>query len=292
MKKAHITNYKNAHYWKKENKYILTGYRKNHNTIQKILTSLKTQHNELLNVYTHLIPSILLITHTIFFIINKILFFQEEISLNFTFPLIFSYLVSIFCLSASSIYHLFSCKDFKTCCTLIKYDHCGILGLIYFHFVTSFYYMFYYSTFLICFYTGIISCGGFFMLFVIFAKKYQDEKFKFFRTFSFIFFICTNIFPICHVLINSYLANDQNNFIDYFEAFYFVGFEFLFYIIGVFFYLSNYPEKIFPKKFDIWCNSHVIWHVFVALAIYMQFKASNIFYDLRKEQVLEFMSLE
>ena len=60
MKKARILTFKEAHFWKKDNEYLLTGYRKNHNTIKKILKSIKTKHNELINVWTHLIPTILL----------------------------------------------------------------------------------------------------------------------------------------------------------------------------------------------------------------------------------------
>ena len=104
--------------------------------------------------------------------------------------------------------------------------------------------------------------------------------------------VATNILPIAHGLINSYYANDQNGLIDYFEAFYYIAFEFLFYGFGVFFYLSGYPERAFPKRFDIWMNSHTIWHIFTALALFMQFKASNIFYVERKTQILEILSME
>lgn len=38
------------------------------------------------------------------------------------------------------------------------------------------------------------------------------------------------------------------------------------YLTGVTFYINRIPEKYYPKKFDIWLNSHSIFHMFVFLA--------------------------
>ena len=291
MKKAIIVPFKDAHHWKKDNEYLLTGYRKHHNTIQKILNSLKTKHNELMNVYTHLIPAILLTFYTLFFTINTIIFSKDEISINFKLPLLLGYFFSIICLGSSSIYHLFCCMDCKTCDTLLRYDLGGILSLIYIYCLTSYYYLFYYSTFFVVFYSLIITLGVFFMLFVITSPKYQGDEFRSFRTLSFIALVSTNIFPIVHSLVNNCYSSEENDLIDYSEAFAYIGLELFFYSVGVFFFLGKYPEKAFPKKFDFWMNSHTLWHVCVVLAIYMQIQASNLFYSQRRDQILENLSM-
>lgn len=35
------------------------------------------------------------------------------------------------------------------------------------------------------------------------------------------------------------------------------------YLIGLFFYIKKVPERLIPKKFDIWFNSHTIFHICV-----------------------------
>jgi len=38
------------------------------------------------------------------------------------------------------------------------------------------------------------------------------------------------------------------------------------YLTGAYFYVKKIPEKYHPKKFDIWLNSHTIFHIFVFFA--------------------------
>lgn len=38
------------------------------------------------------------------------------------------------------------------------------------------------------------------------------------------------------------------------------------YLTGLFFFVKKIPESIIPKKFDIWLNSHTIFHIFVFIA--------------------------
>ena len=38
------------------------------------------------------------------------------------------------------------------------------------------------------------------------------------------------------------------------------------YLTGLFFFVKKIPESLIPKKFDIWLNSHTIFHIFVFIA--------------------------
>lgn len=40
------------------------------------------------------------------------------------------------------------------------------------------------------------------------------------------------------------------------------------YLSGTVFYVKKIPEKYYPKKFDIWLNSHTIFHIFVFIAAF------------------------
>ena len=60
----------------------------------------------------------------------------------------------------------------------------------------------------------------------------------------------------------------------------------LFFILGLGFYYSGFPERFFPKKFDIWMNSHTIWHLFVTVALTFGYYGGMDIYQQRKLSML------
>lgn len=62
------------------------------------------------------------------------------------------------------------------------------------------------------------------------------------------------------------LFNKREDDIPWGAPYYGVLFMGSLYLIGVMFYIKQIPEKYYPKKFDIWFNSHSIFHTFVFLA--------------------------
>lgn len=54
-----VTTLENAHHWSIDNLFLTSGYRKNFKSTKRILRSLCMKHNELMNVWTHLIGAIL-----------------------------------------------------------------------------------------------------------------------------------------------------------------------------------------------------------------------------------------
>ena len=53
------------------------------------------------------------------------------------------------------------------------------------------------------------------------------------------------------------------------------------YLIGLFFYIKKIPESLIPKKFDIWFNSHTIFHIFVFVASIQFYYTLNTLYEIR-----------
>jgi adiponectin receptor len=43
------------------------------------------------------------------------------------------------------------------------------------------------------------------------------------------------------------------------------------YIVGALMYAARIPERLFPGKFDIWFQSHQIFHIFVVAAAYVHY---------------------
>lgn len=47
-----------------------------------------------------------------------------------------------------------------------------------------------------------------------------------------------------------------------------------FYLFGAALYAARIPERFSPGRFDLWCNSHQIFHVLLVLGAYMHLRSS------------------
>ena len=57
----------------------------------------------------------------------------------------------------------------------------------------------------------------------------------------------------------------------------------VFYIIGAQFFIYQFPERFKPRVFDIWFNSHTIWHLFVIAGAYTHYIAVRKGYIFRSQ---------
>ena len=54
----------------------------------------------------------------------------------------------------------------------------------------------------------------------------------------------------------------------------------VFYIVGAILYALKFPERYFPRTFDIWLQAHSIFHVLVVMAALLHFWATiRIFHE-------------
>lgn len=53
------------------------------------------------------------------------------------------------------------------------------------------------------------------------------------------------------------------------------------YIFGAMFYVTKFPERLYPGKFDIWLNSHQIFHIFVIIAGIVYYHSMALIADAR-----------
>lgn len=116
--------------------------------------------------------------------------------------------------------------------------------------------------------TLYISFFGVFMLlsmgFPYFSTVIRKNVFETLRTLIFVGIISFGAFPLFHIFIK------ENYTLLYYEKRKFILLGCLlmaiFYGIGMFFWVSKIPEKFKPGYFDIWGQSHTIWHIFVIFA--------------------------
>jgi adiponectin receptor len=103
-----------------------------------------------------------------------------------------------------------------------------------------------------------------------FIPVHRNEKwsriFRLVRTSLFICIVLSAVVPIFHwlvFLLPSHKAGfGPENWIFLCGMLLMLGL----YTVGLFFWLSRIPERLFPGYFDIWFSSHQIWHVLIVAA--------------------------
>jgi adiponectin receptor len=53
------------------------------------------------------------------------------------------------------------------------------------------------------------------------------------------------------------------------------------YIMGAIFYMTKFPERLYPGKFDLLGNSHQIFHIFVIMAALIYYFSMKYIADAR-----------
>ena len=225
--------------------------------------------------------------------IKKLLKFDQIMetllpSLNYNleyYPIVIFIFSAIFCLGSSAIFHLFNEMDKKIFKILHKIDLAGISILImgscfpitYYYFYCLPYHRFCYS-FFSCF-----TCIGVFVISMgdrIHKAENNHLKGLMYGTLG-----ISNVVPVSHLAYLSLFASEKNDLLP--PTFVFFGFFMMafLYLFGLVFYIKRFPEKYYPKKFDIWCNSHTIFHSFVVIATCVHFFTVNNLYHLRETKM-------
>lgn len=164
------------------------------------------------------------------------------------------------CYLFSSIMHLLYPKNEKVCQHTQFLDYIGINILIASTFSTFVYFAFYCNTVIQTIYYYIIFGFSIIVLPISKMQIFMKKKFRWIRPTVFFIYASSFIAPIVHRSI----INEKNNEAYYIELWYFITSAF-FYIIGIIFYITRFPEKKYIGKFDIFGSSHQLFHIFVLL---------------------------
>lgn len=174
------------------------------------------------------------------------------------------------CLTSSFVYHTFNAHHkpitFDKCLSL---DFCGISLLICGSYSIYLYYSLYCHTQLQQFYMMLVAflCAP--AVILPWFPFFRNQKYKDWRTAYFVALVAVLFFISFHsaflvgISVLLELTAAEHFFI-----------ELAVYALGIFFYASKFPEKLYPGKLDIWFHSHQLWHVFILLAALCHFWAS------------------
>lgn len=176
-------------------------------------------------------------------------------------PLLVYILSAIFCLGSSGFFHTFQPISEKAFRFYQRLDMAGISVLIFGSAYCSNQYFFHCNPPLRSFYCWL----SFIICFAVFVRtlspKMHSHKNQASKGLMFGALGLINGFQIFHWIYITYINEPFAIYNPYiFSGIVLMGFLYLF---GLSFYINKFPEKHFPKKFDICCSSHSIFHVFV-----------------------------
>ncbi|KAH7335878.1 hemolysin-III related-domain-containing protein [Rhizoctonia solani] len=255
----------------RNNEFIWEGYRFIPGAKWPALVfSMFQLHNETVNIQTHLVPLLAIIS--IIPLPWTFVFTPFPPSPADFLPKFLFLLAAGACLACSTVWHtLAGCSDFWLLEAGARIDYVGIGWLISASVSGVMYYGFACQPAIMRFYISIAILTGIAGSILPFQGWFNERRNKKWRIAFFLLCACSALVPLGHL---SY----RHSFGRMWE---FIGPlvpSLVSYLTGLAFYATHFPECCFPGWFD-WAGSHAIWHVFIVIAIREHWKATAIFHE-------------
>ena len=261
--------------WQRGNNHIHTGYRPASSSVLVSLRSLFYLHNETVNIYTHLLPSLAAIPFSIRLYQGLS---SRYATATHTDMIAFGcfFAGAAFCLGMSATYHTISNHSPLVAGIGNAFDYVGIVGLITGSFIPSMYYVFYCHPHLQWAYWGMISGIGLGCAAVSIIPRFRTPEWRATRATMFVGLGLSAVFPVSHGLwLFGFERMRTQIGLDW------VLLQGFLYILGAVIYAERVPERLRPGQFDILGSSHQIFHVLVVLAALAHLKGLVIAFDFR-----------
>lgn len=248
--------------WLRDNDFLLKGHRPPLPSAKACFKSVFRIHTETGNIWTHLIGALAFIGIAIYFVT------RPHIEIKVQEKIIFGafFLGAIMCLSFSTLFHTFYCYSPSVSKLFNKIDYCGISILTMGSFVPWLYYAFYCEAVPKIGYLLLSLILGSSCIVVSLWDKFSEPQFRVIRASMFIALGLSGLIPGTHYIMTfgAYKAFNVG-------ALGWLLLMAVLYIFGACLYAARIPERLFPGKFDIWFQSHQIFHVFVVAAAYVHY---------------------
>ena len=230
--------------WMQDNEFIETGYRKEMNTKDALLSIFKL-HNETCNIWSHLIPLFVFIGMWI-----------RDMSTNNNVVLSIFYFGAIMVFFASVSFHTFICHKWHI--WMNKFDYLAIV--IAFCCSTSAFCILYFCgnvrIIYLCVVVLLTLISGVFVT----LDYFQHTKFRMWRAITFIILGTFNIIPFIHYSTYKYYSLVMQQLTAWALSF----------TLGAIIYACRIPERWSPSTFDIFLHSHQLFHIFVVIGFVFQ----------------------
>ncbi|ORY87575.1 hemolysin-III related-domain-containing protein [Protomyces lactucae-debilis] len=248
----------------RNNDYIKGGYRFYASPVQCACSAFQI-HNETGNIWTHLAGFMFLCGVGLWAYPRSPAFSE----MTFYDRLIFFVFLAaaLKCLGASALWHTFAhIANLKAMKKLACMDYVGISVLIAASIVTMEYHGFYCDPWKQLFYVGFTSALGVLGTIIPWFEFFDKVENRGFKICFFLGIAFSGIVPITHIVLSQSASRTLYFFAPVIKSL-------LCYTTGVAVYASRFPEKWRPGTFDLFLNSHNLWHLMVFGGIWYHFKA-------------------
>ncbi|CAH1782506.1 unnamed protein product [Owenia fusiformis] len=258
--------------WLRDNDFLVEGHRPQLHTYKECFKSVFRIHTETGNIWTHLLGFIAFITVTVYFLT------RPTIEVQWQEKAVFSafFAGAILCLGFSWIFHTVYCHSEGIGKLFNKLDYCGIAILTMGSFVPWLYYSFYCRLQPKVVYLVLIFTLGTICIIVSLWDKFSEPRFRALRAGVFIALGLSGVIPAMHYVITDGFWHAIN-----FASLGWLVLMAILYISGAVIYAVRIPERIWPGKFDIWFQSHQIFHMFVIAAAFVHYHGISKIADYR-----------
>ncbi|KAJ1030584.1 hypothetical protein NDA16_001493 [Ustilago loliicola] len=181
------------------------------------------------------------------------------------------------CLTLSVSWHVMAgCSDRKWFERFACVDYTGIAWLVAASIWTTVYNCFYCQPNLALFYSFTTLLVGAAGAILPWAEWFNKRENKSLRIAVFLTMCFTALAPFTHAAFEHGFAKTMSFFSPIFPSL-------AFYVGGLVFYATQFPESWAPGRFDTWGHSHQLWHIGIVLAIVFHYRAALVFHANRFE---------
>ncbi|KAM0318836.1 hypothetical protein ACHAPQ_010543 [Fusarium lateritium] len=251
--------------WRRDNAFILSGYRQSQNSYAHSFRSLFYMHNESVNIWSHLLGAIVFLASAAY--VDRVVR-PRYASASSTDVLVFACFFggAVVCLGMSATFHTLLNHSATVAKWGNKLDYTGIVALIVGSYVPALYYGFFCLPNLMTAYLWVICILGTGCGLVSWIERFRTPTWRPYRTMMFIGLGVSGVVPVIHgACIYGLQGLEERMSLSW------VVLHGAMYIFGAVLYAARWPERSAPGSFDIWGNSHQIFHVFVILAAVTHF---------------------
>ncbi|KAK3385314.1 hemolysin-III channel protein-like protein Izh2 [Podospora didyma] len=251
--------------WLQEgNHYIETGYRPRASSILDCIHSLKYLHNETVNIFSHAIGAVLFFAMP-FYVFNTKIPPRYAVSTLEDKVACFVYFIGVaICFLFSTGFHVFLHHSPRTFSMGLKLDFQGVIMLMWGANIPLIYYGFVCNPTLQFFYWSLTTFLGALCSAVTFHPRFSDPHLRAVRAATFGALALSTFIPVFHgMAVYGYEIQSQRIGLQWVLA------TLAFNTLGASAYAFKFPERWFPRRFDIFGASHQIMHVLILIAGFM-----------------------
>ena len=254
--------------WLQDNKYLTAEHRPPMHSFLGCFKSMFRMHTETWNIWTHFLGFAFFVALCLGIYVygDYITFLFEDIEI-YQLPateqamLFCFFLAAMICLSFSALFHLFSNHSQSVYKIFSRLDYSGIAILITGSSIPAYYYGFYCHALTQCVHITILILLFSGCIVISLWKKFGTHEYRPLRFATFLLFGLYGFVPGTHVVLRD--GFEDQHTVNAIAGLLLMGGV---YILGAGFYVSRFPERLFPGKFNTWASSHQLFHVCVVCA--------------------------